>query len=266
MNDLIFCPLASGSSGNAAYLATKYTRVLLDAGLTGKALQERMAEIEADPFAVDAIFITHEHTDHTKGAGILSRKFDIPIYATPGTWVAMEKDLGQIRERNRCYVYPGESFALQDLWVTPFRLPHDAAEPVGYSFATDKHKVSVATDLGHVTETVRRAVAGSHALLLEANHDVEMLKNGPYPYPLKQRILGDHGHISNETCGKFLLELARDPALEWVFLGHLSQENNNPHLAYETVAEILMAEDAEAPRRLHLDMASRYSASRRVEL
>lgn len=261
----IFCPLASGSSGNSVYIGTDHTHILLDAGLSGKGLEERLYAIHRNGGDIDALFVTHEHVDHIKGVGILSRRYDIPVYATPGTWAAMEGLIGSIRERNKRFVYPGEVCAVNDICVTPFRLPHDAAEPVGYTCQTDKYKLAVATDLGCVTEEVRTAIGDCDLLLLEANHDVEMLKRGPYPYPLKKRILSDSGHICNEVAGQTLAEIMTG-RLKHVFLGHLSAENNNPHLAYETVEAILAANQIIPGRHLDLDMASRYSASREVVL
>lgn len=262
---LTFCSLASGSSGNSIYIGSEHTRVLLDAGLSGKAILQRLQALEMAGESLDALFVTHEHVDHIKGVGILSRRFDLPIFATPGTWAAMEEAVGPIRERNRRYVYPGEPCVLNDLCFTPFPLPHDAADPVGYVCETGQQKVCVATDLGHVTREVQEAVSGCDLLLLEANHDVEMLKHGPYPYPLKQRILGDKGHICNEVCGQTLVQ-ALCGRLKYVFLGHLSAENNDPHLAFETVAHILTEAGAEPGRALQLDMASRHSPSRKVVL
>ena len=260
-----FCSLSSGSSGNSMYSGSEHTRVLLDAGLSGKAVEQRLAAVEAGGEQLDALFVTHEHIDHIKGVGILSRRYDLPVYATPGTWAAMEESLGPIRERNRRYVYPGEPCAINDLCFTPFALPHDAAEPVGYVCETGRRKLCVATDLGHVTDAVRDAVADCDLLLLEANHDVQMLMQGPYPYPLKQRILGENGHICNEVCGQTLVE-ALCGRLRYVFLGHLSAENNDPHLAFGTVAEILRQAGVEPGRGLELDMASRYSPSRKIVL
>lgn len=260
-----FCPLASGSSGNSLYIGTDSTGILIDAGLSGRELIKRLDTLHVSGASIDALFITHEHIDHIKGAGIISRKFDIPIYATTGTWEAMEGSIGGIAPKNVRYVYKGESCAVNDICVLPFDIPHDAAEPVGYSIFAGNHKMTAATDLGHITDTVRDSISGSRALLLEANHDVDMLRRGSYPARLKKRILGEKGHISNETAGLLLSEIA-DKTLEYVFLGHLSDENNEPHLAYETVASMLMKSGINVGKTLKMDMAARYSVSCPVAL
>lgn len=260
-----FCPIASGSSGNSVYVGTKSTHLLFDAGLSGKKIQQGLSELKVEGNSIDALFITHEHSDHIKGAGILSRRFNIPVYATQGTWNAMEQSLGTIAKWNKCIVYPGENCIINDICVKPFEIPHDAAEPVGYSIYAEDYKMTLATDLGHVTDTIKENIIGSHILLLEANHDIEMLKNGSYPLQLKKRILGDHGHISNETAGELLSEIITEN-LNYIFLGHLSEENNIPHLAYETVEKILNKNKIKLGKRLKMDMAARYSVSRLVEL
>lgn len=260
-----FCAIASGSSGNSIFVGTEHTKVLIDAGLSGKCITERLAALQVAGDTIDALFITHEHTDHIKGAGILSRRFDIPIYATQGTWLAMEKQLGKIAPKNKCFVYPGETCVVNDICVHPFSIPHDALEPVGYSMETENHKMTIATDLGHVTEEIKSQLLESEIVLLEANHDEEMVKCGSYPWNLKQRILGDNGHISNETAGNLLCDIMSQK-LKYVFLGHLSEENNHPHLAYETVKQILEQNKIRVGTYLQLDMAARYSNSRLIQL
>ncbi len=259
-----FCSIASGSSGNSIFVGTEHTRILVDAGLSGKRIQEGLGKLQTDGSQVDALFITHEHMDHIKGAGIVSRRFDIPVYATQGTWDAMEGQLGQIAPKNKRFVYPGEKCVINDICVHPFEIPHDAAEPVGYSIFAEKYKMTIATDLGHVTDTVKENIIDSDVLLLEANHDEEMLKKGPYPWSLKQRILGNKGHISNVTAGELLSEVLTGK-MKYVFLGHLSEDNNIPYLAYETVEKILSKHHVKLGTYLKMDMASRYTNSRMVE-
>ncbi|OUQ56631.1 MBL fold metallo-hydrolase [Tyzzerella sp. An114] len=255
-----FCPIASGSSGNCIYAGTESTNILFDAGLSGKRIKEGLDILNVDGTNIDALFITHEHSDHIKGAGIISRRFDIPIYATEGTWEAMENTIGNIGRRNKKFIYSGEPCVINDMCIMPFDIPHDAAEPVGYSIFAKDFKMTIATDLGHVTDTVKENIQGSDVLLLESNHDVDMLKCGSYPWALKQRILGDKGHISNETAGKLISEIM-DGKLKHIYLGHLSDENNEPHLAYETVKSILNENDIKVGTYLKMDMASRYSNS-----
>ena len=241
-----FCPLVSGSSGNSTYISNGNTHILIDAGISCKQLTEHIRQLDLAPEDIDALFITHEHVDHIKGAGVLSRKYNIPVYATPGTWQGIGSTVG-------------------DLCVKPFAIPHDTIEPVAYSVFTENRKLTVATDIGHVTECIKENIYDSDVLLLEANHDVDMLKNGSYPWPLKKRILGERGHISNVAAGDALSEIMSG-TLKYVFLGHLSKENNEPHLAYETVGKILEHNRIKVGTYLQLDMASRYTNSMTVEL
>lgn len=262
---LEFCTIASGSSGNCAYIGSEHTRILIDAGISGKKIMEGLAELGLTGEQIDALFITHEHVDHIRGAGVLSRRFDIPIFATADTWAAMEDSLGRIAPGNKRIVYADEMCPINDLCVKPFAIPHDAAEPVGYSVFAGKKKLTLATDIGHVTDTIRENIEDSELLLLESNHDVDMLKRGSYPWHLKQRILGEKGHLSNTAAGELLTEVMSGK-LKYVFLGHLSEENNNPHLAYETVEEILHNRHIEVGTHLKMDMASRFRNGVRVEL
>jgi len=259
-----FCSMASGSSGNSIYAGTEHTHILFDAGLSGKRIQEGLAEIGVSGNQIDALFITHEHSDHIKGAGILSRRFDIPIYATPGTWEAMESQLGDISYKNKQFIYQGEHCIINDLCIKPFAIPHDAAEPVGYSVMTDQYKMTIATDIGHITDTLRENLMDSNVLLLEANHDIEMLRNGSYPWKLKQRVLGENGHLSNVTAGQLLTDVMSGK-LEHVFLGHLSSENNLPSIALRTVAEVLQKNGISIEKNFQMELAHRHKVSRLIE-
>lgn len=255
-----FCPIASGSDGNSTYIGTEYTNILIDAGLSGKRIEEGLKQVKVMGEALDGIFVTHEHTDHIQGVGILSRRYDLPIYATEGTWAAMENTLGKIARNNKKIIYSGEKMEINDLVINPFEISHDAAEPVGYSIMAGNVKMSVATDMGYVTEIVKENIADSDILLIEANHDVEMLKAGPYPYHLRQRILGDKGHLSNETAGGLLAELFTE-RIKHVFLGHLSHENNHPKLAYQTVDELLYQVKIRADKDFKMEVANRKAVS-----
>ncbi len=229
-----FCSLLSSSSGNCTYLSSSKTGVLVDIGASCKTIVQGLAELGQHPEKVEAIFITHEHTDHTKGAGVFARKYGTPIYATCATWKQMEKSIGEIPQ-NCVRVLDTNSFvSVGDIVVQPFSIPHDAVDPVGYSFYIDNQKITTATDIGHVSAELEANLRGSNAVLLESNHDVAMLKGGPYPYPLKQRILSDYGHLSNENCAKLAVLLAQSGTKQFL-LGHLSAENNRPDLAYQTV-------------------------------
>ena len=230
------CSIASGSSGNCIYVGTQATHLLVDVGISGKRTENGLNSIGLTGRDLDGIFITHEHSDHVSGLGVLSRKYHIPIYATPKTIDAIKRlaSLGEIDEQLFVPIKGDQSFMLKDIRVNPMRTSHDAAEPVAYRFCYGRQKVAIATDLGTYNEYTIECLRGMDVLFLEANHDVNMLQVGPYPYALKQRILGDRGHLSNERSGQLLSHLLHDK-LQAVVLGHLSKENNLPELAYETV-------------------------------
>ncbi len=262
-----FCPLASGSSGNCIFVGTEQTKILIDAGLSGKRIENNLSSIRVLPSEIDAIFITHEHIDHVRGAGILSRRYDIPIYATGRTWEYMDNSslLGKVELKNKRYVYAEETCTINDISVLPFEIPHDASEPVGYSLKACNHKISVATDIGHASDTIKENLADSTVILLESNHDVDMLMNGAYPQNLKRRILGKNGHLSNVSAADLLTSIMSEK-IKHVFLGHLSEENNHPTLAFETVKNILENNKISIGSYLNLSMAERYTASKLIEL
>jgi phosphoribosyl 1,2-cyclic phosphodiesterase len=251
-----FCSIYSGSSGNCLYIATNNTKILIDAGLTGKKIQEGLKSIDVNPSDINAMVITHEHDDHIKSAGILSRRFNIPIYANTKTWEAMSATLGKISEEN-IKVFEGyDAFLIGDILVKPFAIPHDAASPCGYSFMNGGAKISVATDIGYVTDEIKSNIIDSDLILLEANHDVEMLKIGPYPYPLKRRVLSNLGHLSNEDAGLALVEILNGKTKK-VILGHLSNTNNYPELALRTVISVLQMNGIIDGEHIEIDIAQR---------
>ena len=262
-----FCPIASGSSGNSVYISVDETKMLIDAGLSGIRIQKSLQALNIEANTLDAIFITHEHSDHTQGACILSRRFNIPIYATPKTWEAMSKNrnFSSIAKHNQQYVYAGENLVLGNALIRPFTISHDAAEPVGYNIFSEDKKITVTTDIGCVTDNLKTCISGSDVLLIESNHDVDMVMNGSYPYLLKKRILGDHGHLSNVNCGKLLAEIMCGK-LKHIYLGHLSQDNNRPALAYETVLNILEANNITIGSEKSLYLAERSGISRMVSV
>lgn len=264
---LKFATIASSSSGNCVYIGTEYTNILIDAGLSGKRIEDGLKELELTGQDIDAVFVTHEHIDHVDGIGVLSRRYNIPIYATEGTWANMPSKVKAetIREDFKRCVYADENTVFNDLIIKPFEIPHDAAEPVGYSIMTDKDKITIATDIGHISDTIKENVKGSSLLLLESNHDVDMLKNGSYAYNLKQRILSDYGHLSNLNAGKFLSDFA-DSRLKYVFLGHLSRENNTPRVAFDTVKDIVTDSGIELGGDFDMWVAAPYGVKRRIEL
>lgn len=255
-----FCSLFSGSSGNCIYVGTERSNILIDAGLSGKSIVNSLKEIGISPNSIDALLITHEHSDHIRGAGIISRMFNIPIYANNNTWGFMRESIGPVKEENIRVIENGGVFSVGDIEVRSFKTPHDAVDSVGYSFFNKNIKVSIATDIGHVSDVVYDNIKDSNLLLLESNHDVEMLKFGPYPYILKRRILSDIGHLSNNDAGKAIVKLLNEKCMT-VVLGHLSQQNNYPELAYKTVQCILEENGINIGSDLKLDMANRQSVS-----
>ena len=200
------CSIASGSSGNCIYVGSDEAHVLVDVGISGKKIVEGLYSLDLSPGDIDGILITHEHSDHIKGLGVIARKYEIPIYATGDTVDAMSRmgSLGKIPEGIFTEIREDEPFQIKDLSVNPFTIPHDAAQPVGYRFECGGHSVGIATDLGKYNEYIVDHLQKLDALLLEANHDIRMLQVGKYPYYLKQRILGDRGHLSNENAGRLL--------------------------------------------------------------
>ncbi len=232
--DMRFCPLYSGSSGNALYVEYGETRLLVDAGKSGRCVEEALRYIEVDPSSLSGILVTHEHADHIAGVGILSRRYHLPVYANEATWQAMEGKLGKVPADLRRTFLSDEDFYIGSLGVVPFRIPHDAAEPVGFRLWGGQLSVSTATDLGHYTRKVHEAISGSDLVLLESNHDPDLLLANPhYSERLKRRILGNHGHLSNDACAEALVSLV-STGVKSIILGHLSGENNTPRLALET--------------------------------
>lgn len=228
--------IASGSSGNCIYIGSDNTHVLVDAGISNKRIEQGLNEIGIKGSELDAILITHEHSDHIKGLGVLARKHGIPIYSTKETLeeISAVKSLGEYPKDLYCPIRHDADFMIGDLEIKPFRIDHDASNPVAYRIQKENKSVAVATDLGHYSQYTIEHLQGLDAILLEANHDVKMLEAGPYPYYLKRRILGAYGHLSNENAGRLLNCILHDN-LKHIFLGHLSKENNYEELAYETV-------------------------------
>lgn len=232
---LSVCVLASGSKGNAIYVSDGDSAVLVDAGLSGKAIEGRMRERGLSPDSLSAIVVSHEHADHIQGVGVLSRRYRLPVYIALETLKAAPQ-LGRLHET--CHFECGRGFSIGGLKIHPFSISHDAADPAGFTFSKNGAKVGLATDLGIATTMVREHLKACTLLVLEANHDPNMLITGPYPWPLKQRIKGRSGHLSNEESRALLGEIQHD-ALKHVVLAHLSETNNTPDTAYQTVAPAL---------------------------
>lgn len=254
-----FCSLYSGSSGNSIYFGTEQTHILIDAGVSGARITKALQEIDVKPEDVGAILITHEHSDHTIGAGIFSRKYGVPIYAREKTWKAMRRDLGKLAEEN-IVIINKDNFMVGDVEVCNYSIPHDAADPVAYTFYANNKKVAVATDIGCITEDICKNVLGSDIALIESNHDIRMLQGGRYPLHLKQRILSDHGHLSNAGAARFITELAKS-GTKHIYMGHLSRENNHPELAMNTVKNALSQCGFDVEQDVHICVASREHCS-----
>lgn len=262
------CSIASGSSGNCTYIGTEATHLLVDVGISCKRTIEGLNQLGLTGKDIDGILITHEHADHISGLGVICRKFDIPIYATEKTIAAIKKvnNIGDIEASLFNVIKADEKFILKDITVNPMRISHDAAQPVAYRFQYGNRRMAIATDLGMYDDYTVESLRGMDVLLLEANHDINMLQVGPYPYALKQRILGKKGHLSNELSGRLLSRLLNDK-LKAVFLGHLSKENNMEELAYETVRlEISMADSPYKPDDFPIFIAKRNSLSQVAEI
>lgn len=234
-NSFCVCSLASGSRGNTVLVSTPDTDILVDAGLSGVEIARRMAAVGKTPEQLSAIIITHEHTDHIKGAGVLGRRFNIPVYITPATHKACP-NLGKIPALT--YFECGTRFQIQGLTVNPFSISHDASDPTGLTVTWQDCKIGIATDLGIATNLVRQHLAGCSLLYLESNHDPTMLINGSYPWYLKQRIKSRTGHLSNIEAGLLLSQLVHKD-LKHVILAHLSEENNRPEKALAEVGRCL---------------------------
>lgn len=257
-----FCPIASGSNGNSTYIGTSNANILIDAGISGKKIEEALFNLNTSPKYLNAIFITHEHKDHIQSVGVLSRKYDIPIYATKDTWRYLDERglIGKINCKNRGYIASNNEYTIKDITVSPFDIPHDAAEPVAYNILVNGYKISILTDVGHITDALKEKVYKADVLLLESNHDINMLTKGSYPHVLKKRILGDYGHLSNENAGMLLNDVVCDK-LKYVFLGHLSGENNTPSIAYNTVNSILECKNKKLHKTFKLFTLNRGVAS-----
>ncbi len=254
------CSLRSGSTGNAILAQTEQTKILIDCGISGKAALSCLACLDIDPNEIAAVLVTHEHSDHVKGIGILARKLKIPIYANAGTWRAMVGMLGKIQEEWIKVFEVGTEFEIGDIAVRAFAIPHDAAAPVGYCLSGEGGQAAVATDMGEIWDSVVDNLAGCQTVLLESNHDVHMLEMGGYPYPLKQRVKGPRGHLSNEQAGQIAVRLVRQGTMR-ILLGHLSRENNYPQLAYQTVKNELEANGILVGRDVWLGVAERDAVS-----
>ena len=235
--------LASGSKGNCTLVSSSTTRLLIDAGISCREVLRRLQRCCEDPCAIDAILITHEHSDHIAGIRVLARKLKIPVYITAATYQAYQRS---VRDANghrvsldrREHFSSGMRFQIGDISVTPFTIPHDAVDPVGFTFSADGIKIGICTDLGYMPASVRDHLRRCHVLMIESNHDLELLRGGPYPWSVKQRVMSRVGHLSNDALADFLTT-DYDGGAEFLILAHLSEQNNHPEIARMTAERAL---------------------------
>ena len=227
------CPLFSSSRGNSTFIGTNDVGVLIDVGKSTKQIEQSLIANNINLTSIKAIFITHEHSDHIQGLKIFASRYKLKVFASQGTMQALEQK-GVLTNNFSAEVIDQGGVEICGMHVTPFETPHDSSQSVGYIInTTDNKRAVVATDIGYMTDTVRNAIVGSDVTLIESNHDVRMLQNGPYPYYLKKRILSNTGHLSNEACASELPYFIKNGTNKFI-LAHLSQENNLPELAFET--------------------------------
>lgn len=260
-----FAILSSGSSGNCLFIEYKGSKILVDAGFSARKIENLLKEIGKDANELDAIFLTHEHADHIKGAGTLSRRYNIPIFANGGTWKGIEKCVGKVKDENIRVFNSDKFLSFGSMDIMPIKTHHDANEPVGYILYLGNQKITILTDTGIVDENMAYEIKGSDIYYMEANHDLEALKRGPYPYPLKLRVMSNMGHLSNDQSAEVLAD-ALEGKEERVFLGHLSETNNTPELSRLTVDNYLRSLGLDTNKDIFLDVADRHKPSAIVEL
>ena len=251
-----FCNLYTGSSGNSSLVETENTKILVDAGVSSKKIENALTNLNIDPATLSGILVTHEHTDHVQGLGTFAKKFNVPVYVNKQTLDAMPKQRDKIAESNIKNFKINEKFEIGDLKIKSFSIPHDAANPCGFNISKGNQKISIATDIGHMTKDVMKNLEDSIFILLESNYDPEVLRYSRYPYLLKTRIAGPEGHLPNEDAGKTIAHLLQS-GLKQAMLGHLSKESNFPELAYKTVVDEIISNSNYNENSLRLSVANR---------
>ena len=259
-----FCSLYSGSSGNSLFVETKNTKLLVDAGVSCKKIENALQDINIDPNTLDGILVTHEHTDHVHTLRTLASKFDLTVFVNQETLAAMPKQRDKIPAKNIKTFKVSDNFEIGDLKIHPFSIPHDAANPCGFNIYKADKKISIATDIGHMTNAILKNLEESLFIMLEANYDPEVLRCSSYPFSLKSRIAGPTGHLPNEMAGKTISYLLQS-GLKKAMLGHLSKESNFPELAYQTVLDELISNNYNE-NSLSISVASRSEHSKIIEL
>ena len=250
--------------GNCLYVESDNTKLLIDAGVSLKKKEKGLDTINVSPSSLDGILVTHEHSDHIQSLGNLSKKFNLPVFANSETFDAMPKQTDKISTENINKFKIKQKFSINDIEITPFAIPHDAANPCGFNISCNDDKISIATDIGHMTNEILKQLEGSKFVLLESNYDTEVLKLSKYPFSLKQRIAGPNGHLSNEIASKVINYLLHDN-VKTAMLGHLSKESNFPELAYQTVVNELINSNSDVSK-LSLSVASRNEPSKLIHI
>lgn len=254
------CALRSGSSGNSIFLESGKTSVLVDAGINGRTVEKALSDLCFDPKAINGILITHEHRDHIAGVGVLSRRYKIPIYVNLQTYMAMHDQIGKIDPELINIIEPDKNCEIGDISFRCFATSHDCDNPVGYRISTSAGDVAICTDTGRVSEEMLIAASGSRVIFIEANYDEDMLLTGPYPYFLKKRISGEKGHLSNDDSARAIISLAETGSEQFV-LSHLSQDNNMPYLALQTIRNLMSEYNNSLLDTVGLSVAKRYMTS-----
>ncbi len=252
--------LGSGSRGNSIYLATERIQLLVDAGLSARETERRLLSIGVSPKDLNGIVVTHEHVDHVRGLGTLSRRYKLPVYMNKPTHLHLPESVGRLDQKEEFVA--GRSFCIEDVTIHPFAISHDAADPVGFTLVNNSVKIGVCTDLGAATRLVHRHLERCSVIILEANHDMEMLRNGPYPWPVKQRIKSRLGHLSNGQAGELLAHVFSE-TLQQVILGHLSETNNTPEKAHGVFLRLFRRN---AWEHLRLNISSQHKPLDMIEL
>ncbi len=252
-----FCSLASGSSGNCQWVASQKTKLLIDAGMSGKYIRYSLENIDVKIETINGILLTHEHTDHISGLGVLMRRHKLPLHVTAKTWEAVAPKIGEVDPALLHLYEHMNGVEIGDLWIEGIKVSHDAVDPLCYTITNGVNKIGIATDLGSLSDEVIHAFKTCDLLMVESNHDEELLKTGSYPLYLKQRILSELGHLSNEDAGYIAKEVIDYGITRHVLLAHLSKENNFPDLAYETVRGILEMGNIRVGKDIVLDLTYR---------
>lgn len=261
---LNFCSLYSGSSGNSLFVESKNTKILIDAGVSSKKIEFALECLNIDPNTIDALLVSHEHIDHVRSLGTFSKKFNLPVYVDQKTLDAMPVQRDKIDSKNIKTFNINDHFFIGDLDIHPFSIPHDAINPCGFNIYNGDKKISVATDIGHMTNDIIKKLEESSFIMLESNYDPEVLKCSSYPFHLKSRIAGPIGHLSNQMAGKTISHLVKS-GLKTAMLGHLSKESNFPELAYRTVVDELISNNCNE-NDLSLSVASRDEHSKIIKI